>query len=357
MSWWTVPVLAIVSLLCGCVKNEFRIEFRLDPSVTDNYRLVYYASDKRTGFMMESVAPVEKGGYDFRGITRNPTLVYVFPSGASMPAMVFYAERGDKIKITGKTNNPALWTAGGNKINEELSRWRSENVQALTGGDPAKVNAAVARYVKDNKDSETAALLLLTTFDRRADEKLFASLWNSLSEEARTDKIVALAGRGDRMGPGKIQQYSKVGKLRLHAIGDSLVELNPARFNATLLYFRRNDDASAAADLDTLESLSKPGNTQRRGKISVISFETDSLAWLARLRASDTIMPEVLNAWMPFGESSETATNLGVARTPFFIVVDKSGRQVYRGDDNARAAAEFRRLTKPSSGPKPKSDK
>ena len=327
----------------SCSKNEFKLEFDLDSSVSGNYRIVYYASDKRTGFMMETIAPVEKGKCETRCITRNPTLVYVFMSGSQMPSALIYAERGDKIRISGKDRNPALWSIGGNGLNEEWSRWRNDNARAIMSGDAAVINAAVAAYVKAHPDSELSALMMLTDFDRRADENRFAALWNSLGENARTEKTAGLAGRGDRPDAAKASLAQKAGRIRLHAIGDSLVELDPGMFAATLMYFMRNEDASVAVDMDTLRSLSRLDEEGKNGRISVISFETDSLAWLSRIRA-DSNMLNALHAWMPFGEASETAMGLGVTRTPFFIVADRKGRQVYRGDDGKRASVEFRRL-------------
>ncbi len=117
------------------------------------------------------------------------------------------------------------------------------------------------------------------------------------------------------------------------------MELDPGMFAATLMYFMRNEDASVAVDMDTLRSLSRLDEEGKNCRISVISFETDSLAWLSRMRADSNM----LNA-LPFGEASETAMGLGVTRTPFFIVADRKGRQVYRGDDGKRASGEFRRL-------------
>ena len=241
----------------SCSKNEFKLEFDLDSSVSGNYRIVYYASDKRTGFMMETIAPVEKGKCETRCITRNPTLVYVFMSGSQMPSAVIYAERGDKIRISGKDRNPALWSIGGNGLNEEWSRWRNDNARAIMSGDAAVINAAVAAYVKAHPDSELSALMMLTDFDRRADENRFAALWNSLGENARTEKTAGLAGRGDRPDAAKASLAQKAGRIRLHAIGDSLVELDPGMFAATLMYFMRNEDASVAVDMDTLRSLSR----------------------------------------------------------------------------------------------------
>ncbi len=81
-------------------KNEFRLEFDIDDKLNANYKISYYASDKRGGIMIESVAPIANGKASVKGITRNPALVYVF-NNSSEPAAVIYVERGETVMITG----------------------------------------------------------------------------------------------------------------------------------------------------------------------------------------------------------------------------------------------------------------
>lgn len=337
--------LLLAVLLGSCTKNEFNVSFKLSPSISGNYRLLYYASDKRVGFMMEVIAPVEKGVGEAKCIERNPTVVYLIPTGSSEPAIAFYAERGDKIEITGNDSDPLTWSVGGNDINEEWSAWRVANVSTLRGGDAGKINAAVGRYVKEHPKSKAAAMILLTSYNRRVDEAGFAKLWNSLDEKARSEKLVRIVGRADLPIAGNVASAEKVGKLKLHAKGDSLVELNPARYSALMLYFRRNDDASYS-DIDTLRSLLKSASGEPTGGVAIFSFETDSTSWLMRTRSDS--LPDALNAWMPQGEMSEVAMGLNVPRTPFVIVCDSKGRQLYRGDNIGLAAAAWRKAFRPS---------
>lgn len=335
-------LLAVAMALTGCVKNEFAVDFSLDPKISANYLLRYYASDKNTGFWLENIAPVENGVYEARCITRNPALVYIFTAGATKPSAAFYATRGDKIKITGDRPDPATWEIGGNQINEDLTSFRKENATDIASGDPQKINAAVARFAKTNPDSEASGILVLTLYDRRIDEAGFSQVWNALGEKARSGKITELVGAADKLSPAKEGAPASIEKMQLHVTGDSLVELDPGKSEATLLYFRRSDEGGSHESADSLKALSAMPGSDRYGKIAAISFESDSTAWLMRARTDSAV--GIIHAWMPAAETSATAIALSVRRTPFFIVADKKGRQVYRGDDRAKASSAFRRL-------------
>ena len=336
-----IVLAAALTLLAGCTKNEFEVKFDLDPKVEGNYRIAYHGTSKSNSIDVDAVVPVEKGKAVVKGVTRYPTLVYIYRGGDRTPAAIFYAERGDNIEITGDSPDPRLWTIEGNDISAEWSRWRKEHVAELASPDPAAGNKAVASFVKANPKSEVSALLMLTSYDRRSDEPGFVALWNSISDKARTEEIVKLAGRSDRLTAGAEPLPAKVSTLKLHAMGDSLVEMRASAGKATLLYFRRNADLQGEADADTVKALASLG----KGQIAVISFETDSIAWLMRARG-DSLAKKVVNAWMPAAEASEEAIALCVPRTPWFVVAGKDGRQLYRGADREKAAREFRRLVK-----------
>ena len=342
--WWLLAGAMIAALLGSCTKNEFTVEFRLDPKVSGNYRLVYYASDSRTGFMMETLAPVEHGAAEAKCITRNPTLVFLYQGNGQTPAAVFYAERGDRIEITGKSDDPESWQIGGDKINTRWSEWRNANLAALCSGDPKRINDAVAKFVAADRDSRLAPLILLTTYDRRADHEDFLKLWNSIPEKTRSEELIQLVAASDVLSGGKIGRGQKLERMKLHAMGDSLVEYNPSEHAVSVLYFNRNNNQTSRADIDTLRRLAAGKDFAGKGRVVAISFDPDSVAWLTRARGDS--IAGALHAWLPAGEASGIAMRLDVARTPWFIVSDRSVRRHYSGDDAGRAAVAARRLAR-----------
>lgn len=117
--------------LCGCRKNEFKVEFSLPDNINTTYTLIYYASDPSKGWIVEQVVPVQKGRAQGTLPTRLPALVYVMASGSTTPAAVFYAERGDDFKISGDSPDPVNWTISGNKITDRLTDWRLASKGAI----------------------------------------------------------------------------------------------------------------------------------------------------------------------------------------------------------------------------------
>lgn len=336
----------VLFMLAGCVKNEVQVEIKLPAEINDAYKIVYYASDPTKGWFVETVAVVQKGEATLKCITRNPTLVYIMGQG-SMPRAVFYAERGDKIKISGKNSNPLSWSITGNKITEELTAWRLSATNALQTNDVDKVNKAVADYVSANAENPVSTLLLLTYYDRRADEQGFASLWNKLKGKALEPKWIQLVSRADMLGDEPHFQ-ADAKEMILHTLGNGVDTL---RFHGhpTILYFWRRDDSSRAQDIDTVRKLSKEFPDSAARIVSDISFDADSVGWMTTARQDS--LRRVVRGWNFRAESDSLAMRMGVTRTPWFVVIDNKGKQKYGGDDNAQAAAAFRTL---KSNPKKK---
>lgn len=340
-----LPAIMIMALLQSCVKNEFKVEFALGPGVSTSYRLFYYASDKRTGWHMETIATVDKGKGDARCITRLPTMVYLYTLGSGRPALVFYATRGDDVKIIGKTADPYLWKIGGNSINEELSSWRRANVGVLRKGDAAGINAAVAAYVVKNPDSVVSTILLLTAFSRRDDEKGFASLWRRLEGDALDEEIIRLIGRTDQPAV-ELSREGNVRPMKLHCIGDTLRVYDPKKYSATIMYFWRNGGAKRQETIDSLRRLTLLPEYKDRGMVVSINFDAEDIAWMSSARTDS--LDNAFDAWMFAGEADSRILSLNVPRTPYFIVADSNGRQHYRGSDYASASRIFRKIISPA---------
>lgn len=336
-----VILLLGLTLLCGCKKNEFSIEFSLSPSVSANYNISYYASDKRGGIMMESVAVVAGGAGVFRGITRNPALVYLYVSPGRYPTVI-YAERGDKVTVAGENGDPFSWKIGGNALNERWSDWRNLNATALAAGEAPAINAAVAKYVEANSSDPLSTLLLLTSFSRPDDEALYRRLWLSLSGEARSAKWVELVGRADQPAlavatPGKLHA------MVMRSAGNGVDTIVPASVRSTLLLFWSNGMERRVL-IDSLKALAREFPDSSRRLIADVCLEGDSSVWRNAIRYDS--LRNVARLWAPAGVADSRLMTLGVSRSPFCIVVAPDGRQRYRGDDLTKAFTEFRSLMK-----------
>lgn len=329
----SILVLTLLTLT-GCVKNEFQVEFKLPAGVNESYTMLYYVSDSEKGWLYDQVAVLQQGKCQLKGITRNPTLIYVF-QGAQDPGVVIYAERGDKIEITGDSGSPASWAVSGNEINEALSAWRADNRNALSARDNKKVNEAVAKYVKANPEDPVSTILLEVYYDRSIDPAGFDSLFKSLKGKAADVCWMELMSRSDLLGGFEpLKQTAAPLILRTAGNGADTIGFNE---QPALLYFSYNNYDTRKDDVSKMKQLLKERTDSGKPQIVSISLENDSSGWRYQARM-DSLKGAVV-AWMPLSFADPAAVSLGLEKAPCFIVVGKKGKILYRGtslDDAAR---------------------
>lgn len=326
----------------SCLKNEFTAEISLPENVTRTYKTLYYASNSKMGLFMEGVMTVDHGKGLFKGVTRNPLIVYVFGSG-NMPVTFFYAERGDKIEITGKSDNPVEWEIGGNDINKQLTEWRLKNVAALKSwnvyshqGSEA-VNKAVVEYIKGHPSDPVSTLLLLEYYDRESDEAGFVKAWNMLKGKAKDGKWRELVSRGDMLhDPAGSELPSQWVVREIDGSADTII----FRQKPMLLHFNVSSNMSFGSNADKMKSMAQ--NSGAAAVFANIIMDTDSMAVDRTVREDS--LSTVINAWVPLGISDSNVNKMGVRSVPYLMVVDKQGKTVYRGNDMIKAEQEFEKL-------------
>lgn len=341
--WIIVAVaLLLTVMLCGCVKNEFNVKFSLSSTVDRTYNVLYYASDSKKGWVIESVVSLQKGMAELRGMTRNPSLVYVFGSGSNEMTF-FYVERGDEVSITGESANPLDWTIGGDKINSRLSEWRKANkqsiMQASGSGDQWKVlNAAVGKYVDEHPEDPVSTLLLLEYYDRGADESGFRKLWKKLAGEAVEAKWLELVSRNDMLEDvPKDDRLPKQLVFNTVATGCDTIESGRV---PSLLYFSRSSSDSYKDDVKKLRELGVAFADSSACVIANVQLEPDSTVRWQSVRVDS--LRNVVQAWVPLGVSDLQIRALRVGQIPYVIVTAKGGKVVYRGDDLGKGAEKLR---------------
>lgn len=331
-------ILLLIALLTltGCRKNEFDIEFSLGADVTRPYRVIYYASDARKGWFVETAVDVRDGKGKLKGITRNPTLLFFLGENGT-PAAFLYAERGDNFKITGKTGNPAEWKIEGNGISERLSEWTQANKDKLRHN--GTTDKAVAAYVREHPDDPVSALLLLVRYDRRANEKEFMKLFSSLKGKAAKPEWSALVSRADFL-EGNPQNARAPKSLLLHTADGIDTVLLTGR--PVMLVFKHNDYNSNREVLDILRQTARdwPDSSQRI--IADIDFDTDSMARYRGVRYDS--ITGAIRAWLPLGFSDPIVRSLRVPSIPYARVSDAKGNIIYSGEDLQQAARKFSAL-------------
>lgn len=341
-------LLSITLLFCACTKNEVKLSFSLDGVPQETLKLDYYASDKKKGWVVEEFVNVQQGNAQTILRTVNPTLVYLAPSAGSSSTVVFYAERGDEITISGKGSDPLFYKISGNDVTDDLTVWRLSATKAIAeaAADPAKgaaaLNKLVADYVKANPENPASTILLLCYYNRRADEQGFEKTRKLLQGDALDPTWSSLVARADMVDDSPLPTKLPASMLLKTPNGCDTLHTGKV---PSILYFYRDNAPSRTDDLKTLRKLSEDYKDSASRIICDISFEPDSSSRVFKMR-SDSLRKAV-RAWMPLGPSDSIARSLGVRRTPMLIVADRKGTIRYRGDDMSRASSTFRSLLKP----------
>lgn len=334
--------LFLAVFLTGCKGKDFSITFDVDSKINANYKLIYYASDKRGGFIRESAVPVTAGKGDFKGQTVNPALVFLYTGAKAYPFMI-YVKKGEKIKVSGNDPSPMKWMVEGNDINKEWSAWRNDNAETIISADAKKINMAVAKYVIANPANPLSALLLLTTYDRFEDETGFRRLWRSLEGEAADPQWAALVGRADQPArftptPGRVESIA------FRSLQNGVDTIRPDSVKGVLLFFWNNNFSDRRSYTDSLKALAKEFSDSSTRVIADICLDSDSAAWRSSIRTDS--LKNIARLWAPAGLADSRVMILDVPRTPFFIVLTPDGHQRFRGSDLDSALSFFRKTLK-----------
>ena len=331
----------LLMLAGACKRNEVKVTFQLPATVTDAFRMIYYASDPVKGWYIEKVGAVQGGKGEVVLPTRYPTVVF-FPGSGMIPRCAFYAERGDNIKISGDSNDPWSWTVKGNKITDAWNDWRFANMKALKDGDTKAINAAVAKFVTENPDNPLSAILLLVYYDRKADEAGFRKCWDKLKDDALQPKWLELVARTDMLDNIPTNKQP-VDKLIVASIGNGVDTL---RFKGKplMIYFWRDEDEGRNENIERFRKTAAAFGDSSARILADISFDPDSSGWAYRIRR-DTVKKAV-RGWIFKGEADSVISRMKVPGTPWFVVGDKKGKLLYEGADGVEADSIFRKLMK-----------
>lgn len=310
-----IPYIILISIVIligyGCSRNYALLKLSLDSEVNQVYALSYYAYDKGYGTFIESAVSVQKGAGEVRLPSLQPLIVRVI---SGVTKIYIYADKGDKVNISGQTGNPLEWMVKGNSINESLSEWRIKNKTILETGDQAKINAAVTEFVTKNRENPASVILLMYRYDRRSDEAGFMKLWKSLSGEAAEPRWSDMVSRSDLL----VETDHVKGKhtIIIRGRGSRRDTITTGKV-PVVLYFWRNSDDDRQTAIDSLKKLRRQHPDSTKFIIADICFDPDSISWKAPLKRDS--LEHTIRGWNPLGETDSAMRALGVTRTPMLI--------------------------------------
>ncbi len=351
-------LLALTVLLSGCLKNEFKIVISLPGDVNSTYRVSYYGSSKKEGLAVEAAIAVAGGKGEMKGFTRNPTVVSLYSGPSALPACVIYAERGDEIKLTGKDSDPLGWEVKGNKIDSKLTEWRLANRKILesavsqSAGDTESsrraLNAAIGKFVEENKESVASLILLGIYYDASIDAGGFKKYLGMLDKSGVLEDYPELIVRQDMLTMTEIVDAADGKKFNDLVVKSQWRNIDTLRLRTgkkpMLIYFWQRMDPTRDADIDSLRSVIKWRGDSASMPVADICLDTDSTGWVNAMRNDS--LKNILRAWAPRGIADPDLMEIGVAGSPWWIVTGADGKLVYAGGDGKTALLKFRRQKK-----------
>ena len=311
---------ALALASCGS-SDSFRISGEIKDAGAKTIELTYCPGGEVRRITVKAV----DGKFAIEGDAPQPALAFLSVSGGA-PIATLIVENGGETECVLDEEKPAQAKIKGSRDNEELAAFARDNAEILAGGNPAAINAAVAKFIGSHRDSKASTALLVTRFCSADNEIAADSLMSLIAPSARSSALLlnfssALATQLSAEARADVVAMSLYGR------NDSLIRYNPFRQKCSLLAFVGEDKACRDSVLPVLRALSGDFDEKQLRTVE-ISMAPDSATW-SRLTQSDSATWS--QAWAPGNIAAPSIRRMAVARVPFFIVTDSTGRQLHRG--------------------------
>lgn len=308
--------------LSSCSKRKyFAIQGEIQGLGLQTVTIVYYAD----GGLHQTSCAAEAGNFIVRGRSAEPTLcVLTTDDGIELATLV--VSNGDKIEITGQLAQVEELQISGNPTSEKIAAWRAKNARELRFNNADKVNRSIAEFVRNNRKSPAATALLVTQFYTPGYETMADSLLSILDPSVRTTALQQnfgqiLSTQLTRHLPGEVTT------MQLYSRSDSVIGFNPAMHSLSLLAFRGESHQPSDSIGNTLRRITTDYPRQRL-RVVEVSMARDSTRWKQSTARDSARWDQV---WGPGTVASPQLYKLNVPRTPFFILADSTGMQIFRG--------------------------
>lgn len=285
------------------------------------------------------------GEVELRGSASELTPIDVFTLDNEL-LFTCMAKNGDELEIKMDMDKPGIISIKGNEVSEEYSKFLTENVELLHNSpDAAGINALITEQVKNHPAKVSSSLILMTLFRPEGYEMLADSLIHVLDPAARPGTLM----RSFSSMIGEQVSTSARGNVRAMTFHtgrdtvnghDTIVRFMPSFHSYGLLVFVGADKSDTITN--RLNELVKDYQ-RRRLEILELSLQSDSTAWRNSISYDSA---KWVQAWVPGGNAVSQIRNLSIPKTPFFIVTDSMGKQVYRGASITAAVDTLRNRLK-----------
>lgn len=326
LSFLIAPLAALA--LTACSNNEqFRVNGTIDDNATMNLRVSY--SDN--GAIRNIVTAARDGKFEFFASARQPSIV-VISDYDNRPLARIYAANGETFDIKIDRRKPYGVEVEGNDVSRRWAEFLSDNGADIATG---KGNEIIAKYISAHPDDLLSTLLLISDYDSSSDVFAADSLLSLIDAKARptslTDSYTFML---ERLVSDKAN--ARVAPFRF-INADTARTFRPFDHKASLLAFTSEDDEGYKKLAEMLERQAKKDR-----KTFVADLRTDPTS--VSYEGVDTFAR--VRGRLPGGITAAGVEQLGIPSLPFFIVIDRKGSQLYRGNDSGAAFHKLDSLSK-----------
>lgn len=327
-----IAVVVALMVLTSCGKKKyFVVQGELANLDNGTVVMTYYADG---GLKRVSVG-AEEGKFVLRGESAEPTLCVMEMGDVHLANVV--AQNGEKIELKGDAFDPYNLKVSGNGTSKQISKFVSENAEALVAGNGAEINRLLAEYVANHRSDRASVALLVSYFQTPGYEALADSLVTLIAPEVRTAALM------QNFGAVLATQLTKhtareVGPMSFYERKDTVISYSPTASSYTVFAFLGEGKLMRDSVTPMLREMNEL--PARKMQVVEISMATDSASWKRATAADSAKWHQV---WAPATAAKVEMHNLAVPRVPFFILADSAGMQVLRSSSVKAVRAEIDR--------------
>lgn len=316
-----VMVAAWCVAACGS-SDDFVVRGQLEGIDAQMVTLTYFDRGGLQTINAQSLS----GKFSLRGVASRPSLgVLTLSDGTWLATLI--VQNGEEINVEVNPDNPYAAKVSGSGASQEIGRWLNDNADALMKRDAAAVNAAVSKYVTSNPGRLSSTAILVSYFNCEGNEAAADSLFSLLTPQARPSEVVqgfnsVITAQLADAAHAPLQMMS------LYELCDSLILFTPARASMSLLCFTTDDRAQLDSVRGHLRRLSRE-HQRKQLQLAELNTAPDSATW-RRSFGGDTT-GRFYRTWLPGSVAAPAVRKLAIPRMPYFVVVDSTGAQLYRG--------------------------
>ncbi|MCM1109832.1 MAG: hypothetical protein NC336_01340 [Clostridium sp.] len=324
-------VVALATLLSfqGCSgRKDFSVELKFSSDIERTVTLTYTGP---SGGIKRETAAVEKRKARLSGNAPDWTVAWLCWSNGE-PVATLILRNGTHAKISISGEEPPEISVKGSRETERLRRFVADNRAMIERDDTDSLNIAVAAYISEHPDDPVSTALLACWFDSRDNTTAADSLLSLIDPKSRPQSLLMNFGiTNSRQLP--VNTSEKIYPFTLFTATDSLYNFRPGLRRQNLVAVLSDNAALRGRQVDSLRRLAAAADSLRL-RILEISFAQDSSRWRSEIAGDSAGW---IQGWVPSGAASPVLRRLSVASQPFYILIDSTGTQIYRGSSFGRA--------------------